>query len=69
MDNKSILIMKEYLIYKRDVTLVTGKVVTKFFIKYMTNGVDDSMEEFWGLTLDEHVSVVKDGYLKHKDSF
>ena len=27
------------------------------------------MKEFWGLTLDEHVSVVKDGYLKHKDSF
>ena len=68
MDNKSILIMKEYLIYKRDVTLVTGKVVTKFFIKYLLDGNEYLMEEFYGLKIEEPVNEIKEGHLKHKDS-
>lgn len=60
--------MKEYLIYKRDVTLQTGEIVTKFFIKYLLDGKEYLMEEFWGLTFEEPVNEVKEGHLKHKDS-
>lgn len=60
--------MKEYLIYNRDVTLLNKQVITKFFIKYLLDGNEYLMEEFYGLKLEEPVNVIKEGHLKHKDS-
>lgn len=60
--------MKEYLIYKRDVALQNKEVVTKYFIKYLLNGVEYLMEEFYALTIDNPVNEIKEGHLKHKDS-
>lgn len=66
-----------YKIFKKTVTpgytdmngkqITTGKPIEKLFVEYQ-GGKADKLVEFYGLTLTQPQSEIREGYSKHPDS-